>query len=173
MFENVGSKIKALASALAGVGIFLSLVIGILMVVSGVVGTGFLVMVVGGFGSWVSSAFLYGFGELIDTAMSIDKKLNNVNGSAVQSIVTNAKPAEVSDKVASVTSGTAEDAPSQVEEEPVLTEEERIKMEEEQCAQNEQLRKERRAAGVCQWCGGKFKGFLIVECSECGAPRDY
>ena len=30
-----------------------------------------------------------------------------------------------------------------------------------------------REAGLCQYCGGKFKGFFIKTCSACGKKKDY
>lgn len=43
--------------------------------------------------------------------------------------------------------------------------EERRKMEEE--------KRVRRSNGVCQYCGGTFKGLFSKKCSSCGKPKDY
>lgn len=43
-------------------------------------------------------------------------------------------------------------------------------------AEQERMRRERaerRADGVCQHCGGKFKGFFNERCSVCGKEKDY
>lgn len=43
-------------------------------------------------------------------------------------------------------------------------------------AEQEQMRREkaeRRADGVCQHCGGRFKGFFNEKCSVCGREKDY
>lgn len=37
----------------------------------------------------------------------------------------------------------------------------------------EALKAERREKGVCQYCGGEFKGWLIKKCSACGKRKDY
>lgn len=37
----------------------------------------------------------------------------------------------------------------------------------------ENLKKERREKGFCQYCGGEFKGLLIKKCSICGKRKDY
>lgn len=43
----------------------------------------------------------------------------------------------------------------------------------EEKRKEEILKKERREKGVCQHCGGEFKGWLIKKCSTCGKRRDY
>lgn len=43
----------------------------------------------------------------------------------------------------------------------------------EEKRKEENLKKERREKGVCQHCGGEFKGWLIKKCSTCGKRRDY
>lgn len=35
------------------------------------------------------------------------------------------------------------------------------------------LEKERREKGVCQYCGGEFKGLFIKKCAVCGQRKDY
>ena len=37
----------------------------------------------------------------------------------------------------------------------------------------EKLKSERRIIGVCQHCGGNFKGFLLQRCAFCGRSKDY
>ena len=48
-----------------------------------------------------------------------------------------------------------------------------IKRNEEKTIKEEILKKERRDKGVCQHCGGEFKGWLIKKCSTCGKRKDY
>ena len=43
----------------------------------------------------------------------------------------------------------------------------------EEKRKEEILKKERRDKGVCQHCGGEFKGWLIKKCSTCGKRKDY
>ena len=35
------------------------------------------------------------------------------------------------------------------------------------------LAKQRRAAGLCQHCGGSFKGLFTKKCINCGKAKDY
>lgn len=50
-------------------------------------------------------------------------------------------------------------------------EERRLKMiEEQKIAEQKNLR---RRQGVCQYCGGKFKGLFFKKCSICGKAKDY
>lgn len=47
--------------------------------------------------------------------------------------------------------------------------EERKRLEQQQLA----LEEERREKGVCQYCGGEFKGLFIKKCAVCGQRKDY
>ena len=86
MFENIGSKIKALAKVICWVGIILSLIIGIIMLASGGdvgSGVGLVVIIVGCLGSWIGSFFTYGFGELIEKTTEIAENTKSFNSSNV------------------------------------------------------------------------------------------
>ena len=90
MWSNIGNKIKVLAKVICWIGIVLSVIAGIAVLAGtstvqaygytygtgGGVLTGILVIVLGALGSWIGSLTLYGFGELVDRAMSIDDKLS-------------------------------------------------------------------------------------------------
>ena len=39
--------------------------------------------------------------------------------------------------------------------------------------QEEEDRRINRLNRVCQYCGGKFKGFTHKTCVKCGKPKDY
>ena len=43
----------------------------------------------------------------------------------------------------------------------------------EEKKKEESLKKERREKGLCQYCGGSFKGLIIKRCSICGKRRNY
>lgn len=58
------------------------------------------------------------------------------------------------------------------EEQAQLERERAIKVAEDK-KKEECLKKERRDKGVCQYCGGKLKGWLIKKCSTCGKRKDY
>lgn len=79
MFNNIGGKIKGLAKVLCLVGIAVSAIGAIALWCANsyyqpTIVPGFIVLIVGSVGSWLSSLFTYGFGELIDRVTSIDEK---------------------------------------------------------------------------------------------------
>lgn len=79
MFDNIGRKIKGLAKVLCLVGIAVSAIGAIALwcansYYQSTIVPGFIVLIVGSVGSWLSSLFTYGFGELIDRVISIDEK---------------------------------------------------------------------------------------------------
>jgi len=78
MFENIGKKIKNLASVITWMGIILSVVVGIVLIVldESLIATGLIIMVAGFLMSWISSFLLYGFGQLVDNS----DKLVRANG---------------------------------------------------------------------------------------------
>ncbi len=71
MFDNIGGKIKALASASAVLGIIVSIFAGLLVLLGSSFLTGILIIVIGSLASWIASFTLYGFGELVDCAQII------------------------------------------------------------------------------------------------------
>ena len=89
MFDNIGGKIKGLANTLCWIGIIASIIGGIGMFVAAAntswqyqstyITMGVVIITVGSLVSWVGSFMLYGFGELIDRANSIDHKLAALN----------------------------------------------------------------------------------------------
>ena len=96
MFTDIGRKIKGYAKAVCLVGVILSVILGISTIVGGAkllehsvtedqgitaIVSGCLTIVGGALASWVGSFLLYGFGELIDRAVSIDKKLSGIYSS--------------------------------------------------------------------------------------------
>ena len=71
MFDNIGRKIKGLASAVTWIGIILSIISGISMLSSsgGLLAIpAILVMALGSLFSWLASLTLYGFGQLIENS---------------------------------------------------------------------------------------------------------
>lgn len=80
MFDNIGGKIKGLASFICWVGIIACVIIGIVMIVSATSGyrtdsemvfLGIVTMIVGSLLSWVGSFVLYGFGELVENSAEL------------------------------------------------------------------------------------------------------
>ncbi len=85
MFNNIGGKIQTLASLIAGVGIFVSLLGGVTATiqmydsfVEDFAFVGIIIGVVGALLSWISSFLLYGFGELIEQTSEINHHLFNL-----------------------------------------------------------------------------------------------
>lgn len=85
MFENIGAKIKALAVGIMVIGIILYILIGIIVMFIGIgeeeggmILIGFLIMALGTLIAWISSWFLYGYGELIDKVSKMEAKLPNM-----------------------------------------------------------------------------------------------
>ena len=67
-----------------------------------------------------------------------------------------------------------------VQEELLVPEEENEQLEQERKERLEQERKERleqmaefRSRGLCQHCGGEFKGLTTKKCSKCGIAKNY
>mgnify|MGYP007120306613 CR=1 FL=1 len=99
MFNNIGKKIKTLATVITILGISVSVIFGVAVIAgymsyfrgfSTGVASGLIVMVVGSLASWISSFLLYGFGELIEktseiaSMMKAEKKGANIQYNAAQ-----------------------------------------------------------------------------------------
>ena len=68
MFNNIGGKIKTLATFLTIIGIIGSGVWGLSLMLlhEDLILSGLLIILVGSLSSWIASFLLYGFGEIID-----------------------------------------------------------------------------------------------------------
>lgn len=78
MFDNIGGKIKKLASFIAWLGIIISIIIGIAFMATDeeLFLVGLIIAIIGGVSSWVGSFLLYGFGELVENSSIIAQKRN-------------------------------------------------------------------------------------------------
>ena len=93
MFDNIGKKIKYLASFFCGIGIVLAWIIGIIMISYGAssyryeewIPIGICVCILGSIISWIGSFFLYGYGQLIENT---DKMVASQNTSVTCQIQT-------------------------------------------------------------------------------------
>lgn len=77
MFKNIGSKIKNVAQFFTWVGIIISIVVFLMLISKGSdesIGMGFIILIIGCFGSWLSSLVLYGFGQLVENSDIIAQK---------------------------------------------------------------------------------------------------
>lgn len=77
MFDNIGEKIKTLATVSCWVGIAASFLGSIVLLIEGELLNALLTAVSGPLASWVGSFVLYGFGDLIDTNRMILSKLES------------------------------------------------------------------------------------------------
>lgn len=95
MFNNIGSKIKALAKVICWLGIIASAVGGIAYIISMsrlynqsmmaviiVFLAGLIIAAVGALVSWLSTFILYGFGELIEKVSSIEENIPQIESIA-------------------------------------------------------------------------------------------
>ena len=103
MFDNIGKKIKSLASILCWVGIIAYVIAAIIMIAIGVdeyedvlTAFGVILLFVGPLMSWISSFFMYGFGELIDKACDIER---NTRGGEIKSVAQTKVETERIDKI--------------------------------------------------------------------------
>lgn len=102
MYDEIGKKLKDLATLSCIIGLIASIIIGLLVMIivdnTIFIVVGLIIMLVGCFISWVSSSLLYGFGELIDKTCDIQhntrqlisttyKKHHNSSESQNQNIV--------------------------------------------------------------------------------------
>ena len=76
MFDNIGGKIKNLATVICVIGIIASVILAIALWSQNerynpTVALGFGVLIGGCVGSWVGSFFMYGFGQLIEDTSAI------------------------------------------------------------------------------------------------------
>lgn len=91
MFKNPGQKLKLLAKIVFYVLLFLPLVIGIVLIVSGLLDGvggygvtfpavlfGILLLGIGLLNAWLSSILLYAFGELIEYTRAIKKDVEKI-----------------------------------------------------------------------------------------------
>ncbi len=85
MFDNIGGKIKTLATVIAIVGIIASVIIGFVLFFYGlsesaglITLSGIAIMVMGSLGSWAGSFFMYGFGEIIENTQDLRDDIKSV-----------------------------------------------------------------------------------------------
>ena len=104
MYNNIGAKIKVLAQVIAWIGIIGSMIAGVIYMRGFVMITqdsggealvgvleGFGIMIGGFLLSWISSWFMYGFGELIEKTTEIAKNTSFADSGLKKSFVTTCK----------------------------------------------------------------------------------
>ena len=73
MFENIGKKIKSLVLIITRIEFALFIIIGICLIFSSNVLLGLLVGGLGCLFAWLSSLFIYAFGEIVDKLQDIER----------------------------------------------------------------------------------------------------
>ena len=68
MFNNIGGKIKGYAEFTTWIGIVISVVVGAIILFTSSLVVGLVIALVGSLISWISSIFLYGFGQLVENS---------------------------------------------------------------------------------------------------------
>ena len=101
MFNNVGRKLKDIASAITFIGIAFSVILGILMIKPLGILFALLIIAVGSFISWISSIGIYAFGELVDNSTIIASHYKSADDSRVYSTATSAPTADTPKTTAS------------------------------------------------------------------------
>ena len=95
MWDNISGKIKSLAKFIAWFGIISSIIGGIVLFSIGgnqrygggiFIGIGFATIFLGSLFFWISSWFMYGFGELIENTESIRNNTSKNNNNSRSSI---------------------------------------------------------------------------------------
>lgn len=102
MFDNIGEKIKGLATAICWIGIIASVLVGFCIIILGGVYfyaglhvfIGLVVLVIGPLLSWVCSFFMYGFGQLIENSDA----LVNLNKSQLKKMTLSTGDSSVENK---------------------------------------------------------------------------
>lgn len=81
MFSNIGNKIKTLAVVMCIISMSFSVISGLVMIGTDddLILPGIFIMLLGCLFSWLSSFFMYGFGELVDTNQRLADALANNN----------------------------------------------------------------------------------------------
>ena len=88
MFENIGSKLKSVASLSTIVGIIFSCIFGIIIMLGNFL-TGFIVAIVGSLLSWLGSLTMYGLGQLVENTDSIAQNTKRQNVISMNSDISN------------------------------------------------------------------------------------
>ena len=79
MYDNVGSKVKTLASISCIIGIIASIITGVTTIIAGNVLGGVLTCAIGAFASWIASLALYAIGHTAENTDIILKRLKNMD----------------------------------------------------------------------------------------------
>lgn len=79
MYDNVGSKVKTLASISCTIGIIASIITGVTTIIAGNVLGGVLTCAIGAFTSWLASLALYAIGHTAENTDKILKRLKNMD----------------------------------------------------------------------------------------------
>lgn len=68
MFEDIGNKIKTITEVFLAMGIICCIILGIVIINSGSILYGLLIIIIGSFSCWIFSLLSYGFGQLLENS---------------------------------------------------------------------------------------------------------
>ena len=78
MFDNIGSKVKTMATVICVLGMIASVILGIITIIGGQFLIGLLTTVIGAFISWLSCLALYAIGESAENTEIIFQKIKTI-----------------------------------------------------------------------------------------------
>ena len=79
MFDDIGGNIKVLAKIQFCIGAVMFCIAGISTIYIGNIMAGVLMIVLGILGSWIATFFVYGFGELIESTVSLNRNVERLH----------------------------------------------------------------------------------------------
>ena len=79
MFDDIGGNIKVLAKIQFCIGAVLFCIAGISTIYIGNTMAGVLMIVLGILGSWIAAFFLYGYGELIESTVNLNRNVERLH----------------------------------------------------------------------------------------------
>ena len=78
MYNNIGEKLKAIAKVLAIIGIVGSVISGIVLMLTGMIGAGFITIISGSLVSWISSWGMYAIGDTNVKVTEMNSRLSRI-----------------------------------------------------------------------------------------------
>lgn len=116
MFNNIGEKIKGIASLSCYIGIGCSVLMGLLLLMTPFRVVGILVALFGSFSAWVGSLAVYGFGQLIENS-DIQRRYFEKQLALLQNIPAGQKKEEPSNQQKKRDAAPIDTAPEKTKEE--------------------------------------------------------
>ena len=172
LYENIGSKLKVLATVIFIAEAIGSIITGMVLSVYSRNGVYILICICGPIVAWVSSWILYAIGQIADDVQTIRYSKTVSQNSTYPPVATDSVVEPTSDFVQ-----IQNETNNSVQTEALLIEDQKERKEKEIKEKERNERLEQMAAyrsrGLCQHCGGEFKGLITKKCSRCGITKNY